>query len=81
LTFFRFICKNIGDLENGEIEKMVTRLKSIDQKAVENHVKGNIWVFDYDIMFSVLQEKEICRQVCKKNKYSCWMQLIGNYCL
>ena len=35
LNFFRFICKNIGNLGNGEIEKMVTRLKSIDQKAVE----------------------------------------------
>ena len=27
LNFFRFICKNIGNLGNGEIEKMVTRLK------------------------------------------------------
>ena len=27
LNFFRFICKNIGNLRNGEIEKMVTRLK------------------------------------------------------
>ena len=36
LNFFRFICKNIGNLRNGEIEKMVTRLKYIDQKAVEN---------------------------------------------
>ncbi len=48
LNFFRFICKNIGNLGNGEIEKMVTRLKSIDQKAVENHVNGAVWAFDYD---------------------------------
>ena len=34
LNFFRFICKNICNLGNGEIEKMVTRLKSRDQKAV-----------------------------------------------
>ena len=27
---------------------MVTRLKSIDQKAVENHVNGAVWAFDYD---------------------------------
>lgn len=26
LNFFRFICKNIGNLRNGEIEKMVTLL-------------------------------------------------------
>ena len=65
LNFFRFICKNIGNLGNGEIEKMVTRLKSIDQKAVENHV----------------MENEICRKVCEKNKYNSWMNLIGQYCV
>ena len=27
LNFFRFICKNIGNLGNGEIEKMVTLFK------------------------------------------------------
>ena len=56
LNFFRFICKNIGNLRNGEIEKMVTRLKNIDQKAVENHVNGAVWAFDYDKMFCVLME-------------------------
>ena len=80
LNFFRFICKNIGNLGNGEIEKMVTRLKSIDQKAVENHVNGAVWAFDYDKMFCVLMENEICRKVCEKNKYNSWMKLIGNYC-
>ena len=68
LNFFRFICKNIGNLGNGEIEKMVTRLKSIDQKAV-------------DKMFCVLMENEICRKVCEKNKYNSWMKLIGQYCV
>ena len=81
LNFFRFICKNIGNLGNGEIEKMVTRLKSIDQKAVENHVNGAVWAFDYDKMFCVLMENEICRKVCEKNKYNSWMKLIGQYCV
>lgn len=80
LNFFRFICKNIGNLRNGEIEKMVTRLKNIDQKAVENHVNGAVWAFDYDKMFCVLMENEICRKVCEKNKYNSWMNLIGQYC-
>ena len=80
MNFFRFICKNIGNLGNAEIEKMISHLKSIDQKAVENHVKGAVWAFDYDKMFCVLQENEICRKVCEKNKYSNWMQLVGNYC-
>ena len=81
LNFFRFICKNIGNLRNGEIEKMVTRLKCIDQKAVENHVNGAVWAFDYDKMFCVLMENEICRKVCEKNKYNSWMNLIGQYCV
>ena len=80
LNFFRFICKNIGNLRNGEIEKMVTRLKYIDQKAVENHVNGAVWAFDYDKMFCVLMENEICRKVCEKNKYNSWMNLMGQYC-
>lgn len=81
LNFFCFICKNIGNLGNGEIEKMVTRLKSIDQKAVENHVNGAVWAFDYDKMFCVLMENEICRKVCEKNKYNSWTKLIGQYCI
>ena len=81
LNFFKYICLNIGNLSNGEIEKMVTRLKKLDKKAVEEHKKGAVWVFDYDKMFLVLQENEICRKVCEKNKYRNWMQLFGNYCL
>lgn len=81
LNFFKYICLSIGNLSNGEIEKMVTRLKKLDKKAVEEHKKGAVWVFDYDKMFLVLQENEICRKVCEKNKYRNWMQLIGNYCL
>ena len=60
---------------------MVTRLKSIDQKAVENHVNGAVWAFDYDKMFWVLMENEICRKVCEKNKYNSWTKLIGQYCV
>ena len=52
---------------------MVTRLKSIEQKAVENHVNGAVWAFDYDKMFCVLMGNEICRKVCEKNKYNSWM--------
>jgi len=56
LNFFRFICKNIGNLGNGEIEKMVTRLKSIDQKAVENHVNGAVWTV---LCFNGLKIKKV----------------------
>ena len=39
------------------------------------------WAFDYDKMFCVLMENEICRKVCEKNKYNSWMKLIGQYCV
>ena len=48
---------------------------------VENHVNGAVWAFDYDKMFCVLMENEICRKVCEKNKYNSWMKLIGQYCI
>ena len=51
------------------------------QKAVENHVNGAVWAFDYDKMFWVLMENEICRKVCEKNKYNSWTKLIGQYCV
>ena len=66
LNFFRFICKNIGNLENAEIEKMISRLKSIDQNAVENHVKGAVWAFDYDKMFCVLMEMKFAERCVKR---------------
>ena len=50
LNFFRFICKNIGNLRNGEIEKMATRLKNIDQKAVENHLAKGAAVFQWNVI-------------------------------
>ncbi len=49
-----------------EIEKMVTRLKHIDQKAVENHVNGDVWAFDYDKMFYVLMEMKFAERCVKR---------------
>lgn len=79
LNFFRFICKISVTWEMEKLKNGHT-LESIDQKAVENHVNGAVWAFDYDKMFCVLMENEICRKVCEKNKYNSWMKLIGNYC-
>lgn len=45
---------------------MVTRLKSIDQKAVENHVNGAVWAFDYDKMFCVLMEMKYAKRCVKR---------------
>ena len=66
LNFFRFICKNIGNLRNGEIEKMVTRLKNIDQKAVENHVNGAVWACHVQCITGALNRAQITKVLCSK---------------
>ena len=81
LNFFRFICKNIGNLRNGEIEKNGHTLEKHRSESSGNHVNGAVWAFDYDKMFCVLMENEICRKVCEKNKYNSWMNLMGQYCV
>ena len=37
-------------------------------------MNGAVWAFDYDKMFCVLMENEICRKVCEKNKYNSWTE-------
>ena len=50
------------------------------QKAVENHVNGAVWAFDYDKMFCVLMENEICQKVCEKNKYNSCLLYTSRKC-
>lgn len=40
LKFFRYICRNVGNLQEGEIQRLVWKLKQSDKKAVEKHLKG-----------------------------------------
>ena len=75
------VCVRFGNLKSGEIDKLVTRLKLEDIKAVEKHEHNRIWNFDYRIMYKVLLENEKCRRVCEKNKYSDWMRIIYRCCM
>ena len=54
LKFFRYICRNVGNLQEGEIQRLIWQLKQSDKKAVEKHLKGYAWEFDYEKMFSIL---------------------------
>ncbi len=80
LKFFRYICRNVGNLQEGEIQRLVWKLKQSDKKAVEKHLKGYAWEFDYEKMFSTLTQNPVCQKVCQKNKYTSWMHLINRYC-
>lgn len=44
LNFFKYICLNIGNLSNGEIEKMVTRLKNWIRKQLKNIKRSSLGV-------------------------------------
>ena len=35
LKFFRFICRNVGNLREGEIQRLIWKLKQSDKEAVE----------------------------------------------
>lgn len=59
---------------------MIWKLKQSDKKAVENHIKGCVWEFDYEKMFSTLILNPVCEKVCRKNKYTSWVHLISRYC-
>ena len=60
--------------------KMGVHIYNSDGSEAAISGNGAVWAFDYDKMFCVLMENEICRKVCEKNKYNSWMKLIGNYC-
>lgn len=81
LNFFRYVCKRVGNLREREIQILVRNLKQSDPAAVAKHGKGDIWVFDYDKMYSALVQNPVCQKVCQKNKYTNWMQLISRYCV
>ena len=67
-------------LQEGEIQRLIWQLKQSDKKAVEKHLKGYAWEFDYEKMFSILTQNPVCQKVCQKNKYTSWMHLISRYC-
>ena len=72
----------IGNL-NKELEEQgyLTLRGKVPTKYFVKRFYGAVWAFDYDKMFCVLMENEICRKVCEKNKYNSWTKLIGNYCV
>lgn len=40
LRFFRYICRNVGNLHGEEIQRLIWKLRQSDKKAVEKHLKG-----------------------------------------
>jgi len=73
-VFFRKVCREIGDLENKEINEMLKILK----EGVE-HEEGTMWIFDEEKMYEVLISNPICKKVCEKQKYKNWTDLIMRF--
>ena len=71
MSFFRKVCKQIGNLPNGEIEKMLTILKEDTP-----HEFGDVYHFDEEKMYQVLISNPICQKVCEKQRYNNWQDII-----
>ncbi len=74
ISFFKKVCKHIGNLENKEIEQMLTKLKNT--AAGKEHEFGEAYHFLGDDMYEVLISNPICKKVCEKQKYLNWEDII-----
>lgn len=73
-SFFRKVCKQIGNLSNGEINKMLTILKEDIP-----HEFGEVYHFDENKMYQVLISNPICKKYVKKQKYMNWQDIIQRF--
>lgn len=71
VSYFKNVCKYIGNLDNMEIRNLVTLLKS-------KHPRQTTF-FDGDIMYEVLISNEICHKVCEKQMYRNWNEIISHF--
>ncbi len=60
MSFFRKVCKQIGNLPNGEIEKMLAILKED-----VHHEFGEVYHFDEDKMYKVLISNQFAKKYVK----------------
>lgn len=74
MSFFRKVCKQIGNLPNKEIEEMIKTLKEGTE-----HKFGEVYYFDEEKMYKVLISNPICRKVCEKQRYKNWQDIIARF--
>lgn len=74
MSFFKKVCKQIGNLPNGEIEKMLKILKEDT-----SHELGEVYHFDENKMYQVLTSNPICQKVCEKQRYMNWQDIIQRF--
>ncbi len=74
MSFFRKVCKQIGNLPNGEIEKMLMILK----EGI-SHEPGEVYHFEEEKMYQVLISNPICKKVCEKQRYNNWQDIIQRF--
>lgn len=74
MSFFKKVCKQIGNLSEKEIKEMLDILT----KGLEHSYK-EIYCFDEQKMYEVLISNPICAKVCKKQKYNNWQDIIARF--
>lgn len=81
LAFFKRMCIKVGNLKNREIEALICELKKRDEMAIIRHQKGDVFCFDKQIMYDVLNTNSICHGICVRNKYETWQDLVNRFFL
>lgn len=78
ISYFREVCKRIGNLKNKEIVALIAQLKEKDSNAAIDIRNGKVMAYRFsrDVMYEVLLTNPICRKVCEKNRYDCWDDFI-----
>lgn len=73
-SFFTKVCKQIGNLSTGEINKMLAILK----EGVD-HIPGEVYCFDEEKMYQLLISNAICKKICENSGYKSWQHIIARF--
>ena len=74
LSFFKRVCKAIGNVKGSEYAEMEKRL--LETEAGKTHQFGEVYSFADEDLYEVLTSHEICKRVCEKQKYENWQDII-----
>ena len=72
------MCIKVGNLKNKEIEKLVAELKQRHEDAKLEY-KKDVFCFNKQIMYEVLNTNSACHAICERNGYINWQELVNRF--
>lgn len=77
LSFFKKVCKAIGNVKSKEYAEMQERLLATE--GGKNHQFGELYAFSDEELYEALISNEICKRVCDKQKYENWQDIVFRF--